>query len=207
MVIEEDKDENCRLRKGLNMDCLVEIFQKLETDDLIILGSMNSYYKEIINNHVIRKHLVKLCSYASSKTPSEYSSKYGPLFEMYGKRITKINFVGYSTCLTGLFDLIIQYSSKDQLKEIDLQLNDIYCSIAKSSVKSIKQYFRKVEMFTLNCTRVQKCFLPLLKASKVLRSIKLIINDDVTKSHQLDWSLAFRKIDMGTCLNQYQRQH
>lgn len=206
-VIEQDKDENCRLRNGLNMDCLIEIFENLETDDLIRLGTMNSYYKEIINYHVIQKHLVKLCSYGSSKTPAEYASKYSSLFEMYGKRITKLSFVGYSTCLTGLFDLIIKHSSKDQLKVIDLQLNDIRCSIAKSSIKSIKQYFRKVENFTLNCTRVQKRFLPLLKASKVLRSLKLIINDDISKSHQLDWNLEFKKIDMGICLNQYQRQH
>lgn len=126
---------------------------------------------------------------------------------MYGKWITKLSFVGYSTCLTGLFDLIIQYCSKDQLKEIDLQLNDICCSTAKSSIKSIEQYFRKIENFTLNCTRVQKRFLPLLKASEVLRSLKLAANDDISKSHQLDWNLAFRKIDMGTCPNQYQRQY
>lgn len=206
-VIEHEQDKNCRLRNGLNMDCLVEIFEKLETDDLIRLGTMSSYYKQIINDHVIRKHLVTLFSYRSSKTPSEYSSKYAPLFEMYGKRITKLRFVGYSTCLTGLFDLIIQYCSTDQLISIDLQLNDIHCSIAKASVKSIKQYFRKVEHFTLHCTRVQKRFLPLLKASKVLRSLKLIVNDDVLKCHQLDWNLASRKIDVGTCPNQYRRQH
>lgn len=206
-VIEQVKDESCRLQNGLNIDCLIGIFEKLETDDLIELGTMNSYYKEIINNYVIRKHLVKLLSYRSSKKPSEYSTKYGPLFQMYGKRITKVNFVGYSTCLTGLFDLIIQYCSKDQLKVIDLQLNDIHCSIAKSSIKNIKQYFRKVENFTLNCIRIQKRFLPLLKASKVLRSLKLIVNDDISKSHQLNWDLACRKIDMGICLNQFQRQH
>lgn len=117
------------------------------------------------------------------------------------------NIPEYSTCLTGLFNLIIQHCSTDQLKEIDFQLNDIYCSIAKTLVESIKKYFRKLEHFTLHCTKVQKRFLPLLKASKVLRTLKLIINDDVLKCHQLDLNLAIRKIDVSICPNQYQRHH
>lgn len=42
-VFEKDEDENCFFFICLNMDCLIEIFQKLKTDDLIRLGTMNSY--------------------------------------------------------------------------------------------------------------------------------------------------------------------
>lgn len=57
---EENEEVNCRLQNGLNVNCLVEIFKYLDTDELITLGTMNSFYKNIINDYIIRNHMAIL---------------------------------------------------------------------------------------------------------------------------------------------------
>lgn len=39
----EDKDAHCRLRHGLNVHCLAQIFQHLNTKDLYEVGGMNEF--------------------------------------------------------------------------------------------------------------------------------------------------------------------
>lgn len=56
--LEENKDENCRLRYVLNVNCFADTFQYLDSDDLFTLGTMNIFYKEVINDYIIRNHLV-----------------------------------------------------------------------------------------------------------------------------------------------------
>lgn len=51
-----DSDADCRLRNDLNVHCLALIFQYLNTRDLLTLGGMNEFYKQIINDFVISNH-------------------------------------------------------------------------------------------------------------------------------------------------------
>lgn len=52
-----DKDENCRLRHGLNTHCLAESFQFLNDEASTKLDTMNMYYSYIINTFVIPDHV------------------------------------------------------------------------------------------------------------------------------------------------------
>lgn len=57
----EDKDAACRLRHRLNFHCLAHIFQHLDSKDIVCtLGGMNKFYRQLINDSVIRNHYVIL---------------------------------------------------------------------------------------------------------------------------------------------------
>lgn len=58
----KDKDENYRLRHGLNVQCLTHIFQYLYSADLYIVDGMNQLYQQIINDLVIQEHKVNFDS-------------------------------------------------------------------------------------------------------------------------------------------------
>lgn len=193
--LEESADTNCRLRNGLNVNCLVEIFQYLDTDELFTLGTMNSFYKGIINDYIMRGHLVILRSYGNSQAMPEYLSRYSEFFEMFGKKITRISFAGNAACLDGLFDFIIRYCARDQLKEIDIWYYDTYHA---ASFDIIQQYFRTMEIFTLDCaeTAFQLNFMPLLQSCNALRSLKLVVHGNI--SSIFDWAgmLNLRKLEL-----------
>lgn len=83
----KDLDWNCRLRHGLNVDCLAHIFQYENSSDLYRTCEMNGFYRQIINELVIPKHEVNFNDLDKRHiTPSQ-------IFEKYGSNIKKINFL------------------------------------------------------------------------------------------------------------------
>lgn len=195
LALNENEDENSRLRNGLNVNCLVETFRYLDTDDLFTLGTMSNFYKEIINDYIIRNHLVILRSYGNRRAMPDYLSKYSQFFEMYGKKITRISFAGNSACLEGLFNFVIRHCAKDQLKEIDIWYYDTY---HVDSLEIIQQYFRTVEIFTLDCaeTVFQLSFMPLLQSCNALRSLKLVVHGDISRIFNWPGMLNLRKLEL-----------
>lgn len=144
----EEKDESCRLRHGLNVQCLAHIFQYLNSADLYIVGGMNEFYQQIINDLVIRKHKVNFDDI------DERGISISQVFERFGKKIQKIffrdvriyydSFSDYELSYTiQLIRSIRRHCSADQLKSVEIEtvLND-------KIVLPIQ--FRKVEKFKLH---------------------------------------------------------
>lgn len=156
---------------------------------------MNSFYKDIINEYIIRKHLVTMRSYGGSRGIPEHLSRYSEFFKMYGHKITRIGFAGNSTCLAGLFGFIIRHCEKDQLKEIEIWCYDMYHT---ESMKNIQQYFRNVEIFTLVCVEpvFHRNFISLLQSCNALRSLKLVVHGDISSVFHWPGMLNVRKLEL-----------
>lgn len=114
IIKKSDFDANCRLRNGLNVHCLAEIFQYLDSVDLYTLGEMNDFYRQIVHKIVIPTHEINffdLCK--RGVTISE-------VFERYGTKIQRICFgdVDEKQTIEQLVQLIAQYCAPDQLRSV-----------------------------------------------------------------------------------------
>lgn len=136
----DQNDENCRLRNGLNVHCLAHIFQYLHTPDLFVLGGMNDYYKEIINNLVISKHQANFVRLFNQNISVE------EIFERYGTKIQNFFFVDRRA--TNTIDQLVQcaeqYCSIDQLKIVK-----IYCGFY-GEFKDLPIQFKNVKHLEFN---------------------------------------------------------
>lgn len=115
----EAKDANCRLRHRLNVDCLAEIFQYLDSADLYRVGEMNEFYKQIIDVLVIRKHGITVDNLHDRGT------SIAEVFERYGTNIRKINFKhspdDYAHTVEKFLQSIAKYCATDQLKSATIK--------------------------------------------------------------------------------------
>lgn len=130
----EDKDLNCRLRHGLNIYCLAQIFQYLDSADLYTVGGMNDFYKEIINDLIIPKHEVdfyKIC---------ERKITIAQVFERYGTNIQKFisGDIDEKNSLEQLIKSIGKYCSIDQLKDLK-----IYDTADLYKVGEMNEFYRQ----------------------------------------------------------------
>lgn len=107
----QDKDADCRLKNGLNPDCLALIFQYIGTDDLWTLSNMNDHFKQIINDLVFPDYIL-------DGTPSLINN----MLLIHGTKIKKIHFHGDSNELNLLLEKIRIYCAIDQLKELELKI-------------------------------------------------------------------------------------
>lgn len=87
----EDKDVNCRLRHGLNVHCLANIFQHLDTQNLHTVGEMNVVHNQIIKDLVIRRH----CVHADELIERDIAEQF---FQKYGTKIQQIDMTTLSNC-------------------------------------------------------------------------------------------------------------
>lgn len=53
-------EETCRLRSGLNVNCLLEVFSYLETCDLFHLCKVDKFFKELIIERTIKNTMLDL---------------------------------------------------------------------------------------------------------------------------------------------------
>lgn len=129
--VSDDPGENCRLLHGLNIHCLVHILQHLGTGDLYILGGMNEFFEQIINDFVILKHNVNIFEIRKSNaTLNEFFKRHGP-------KIRQIHNIKLSN---PVIELITKYCSVNQLKSVECFLNygDIVLPIQFRSVERFK---------------------------------------------------------------------
>lgn len=134
IITNGDLDANCRLRNKLNVHCLAEIFQYLDSVDLYTLGEMNDFYRQIVHEIVIPTHEINffdLCK--RGVTISE-------VFERYGTKIQRICFgdVDERQTTEQLVQLIAKYCASDQLKSVR-----IISRFAKPII--LPNQFRKIE--------------------------------------------------------------
>lgn len=92
----ESKKENdstlstCRLRHGLNDDCLCEVFKFLDLFDLIQLCELDIYYQNLIAKWVIGTKLIDFTTLMPCWTTSK-------IFKIFGKFIRKIKIAEENT--------------------------------------------------------------------------------------------------------------
>lgn len=168
----ENKDANCRLRNGLNEDCLVEIFKYLDTKDLFNLGLMNNYYQQIINEYVIPKCHLKLYG----KFINPYNNNIVAVLRMYGKNVKYLEIYDLWN-VSSLYLCIIAYCSIDHLQSLTLHFDDdtFGCTIFPNPelLANMIPYFRQIKMLDLRLPGQMYDFLPVIEPSEALQILKL----------------------------------
>lgn len=192
-----DTDENCRLRHGLNPNCLTEIFQYLDSADLIRLSNMNDYYKSIILEYVIAKKFIVF-------KQSNLRGAYENIFQNFGKKIKKIHFTGDPRRLQYLLQNTIQHCAVGQLKEVIFNMNcyfNMRCScehfgnlITPQLISEAIPYFSNVHLVWLcndhwGSDLVWQIPLTLFSQSTNIQTLKLekvLMNDAQLRWDQLE---------------------
>lgn len=106
--------EMCRLRHGLNENCLLNVFDYLGEFDLIRLCEMDVYYKELIMKWTVKKRLLNL------REPNKQLE----LFRAFGKSIRKFKI--YTCSFVSMLTTIVKHCEPGALTEIVLEINDIH---------------------------------------------------------------------------------
>lgn len=168
-----DPDANCRLRHGLNSDCLANIFIYLDVSCLMDLAEMNDFYKNIIHDYVIHKKR------AEFSEVSEYN--HSTFFRFFGQRLKRFHFAGGQMEFYELLEQIINFTSEDQIISADFHF---WCSDIEEYnwllVVQAMQYFNNVEQVSICgetdeiCSRfIRDVVSILLRNSNHLQKLKL----------------------------------
>lgn len=107
---------NCRLRHGLNEDCLCEVFKFLSVYDLIQLCELNVYFQNVIVNRVIGQKLINFTSMAPCWTTNK-------ILQVFGKAMHKIKIASENTLgsFERFLEFVIRYCSVGGLTEAELR--------------------------------------------------------------------------------------
>lgn len=182
IVSEQDPDANCRLRNGLNSDCLLEIFEYLKQDDLVTLSGMNDHYKQLIINFIISKKTIEISGNCKRSNAQ--------LLKNFGRKLKHIKFVGDRVRFEHFSQQIVKHCTENQIKTIDINFicsnsNKSKCHCPKTmafvmdndtSTEAAKKYFRNVEEVSIRHAnaRVGEILETLFGESENLRVLKLI---------------------------------
>lgn len=172
----DDKDANCRLRHGLNVQCLVHIFQYLNSSDLFTVGEMNEFYRQLINDLVIPLHEIDFTNlFDRYITISE-------VIQRYGIKIRNINFkhMNFTHSVGRLIRSIDQYCGADQLRSVK-----IYCRILDVEQVNLPIQFRNVKRLEICGNRRGHRFVLSVQLSKSLRYLRL---ESLELNENFDWT-------------------
>lgn len=172
-----DQDENNRLRHGLNVQCLENIFQNLKSADLFTLGEMNVFYKQIIYDLVMPNHIVDFVNLDSRNI------KITQMFEKYGKRIQKFEShdEGRENSMTYLLDSITKYCSNFQLKDVTMN-----CAIPFYYF-DLPIKFNSVEKFTFRGCQEEDENQPIL-AGELSESLRYLSLSNLKLGDDFEWN-------------------
>lgn len=182
---EIDKDLNCRLRHGLNVHCLVQIFQHLNCVDLYKIGSMNAFYRQIVHEYVISKHkidfeLLKIDGISVQN-----------ILERHASRVKKIHFDGEcERDIAKFIQLVTQYCSENQFKDVCLSYHyDV--DILNSDIVDIHlpAQFGKMENFHF-CGPFYDINLTIQLYVPFSRSLQYLKLEDVVLHPNINWTEA-----------------
>lgn len=134
---------SCRLRHGLNEDCLCEIFKYLGVYDLIQLCELDIYYQNLISKWVIGKKLINF----TKMDPCWTTNK---IFQVFGKTMRKIKIAEENTLLSfeRFLTFVIQYCSVGTLTEIELRFSAP--SATRAIMEEAMPYFSNLRKLVLN---------------------------------------------------------
>lgn len=145
-------EKTCRLRHGLNVYCLLKVFDYLRPYDLIQVCKVDKYFKELIITHLIKNKILNLgfVIFESEdwKRQNDFKQTHGELseiFETFGRsmRKFKISMDNFTKCLK----TIIKYCEP-------ATLTDIQFAIARSSTKVDAEVMHRSMPFFSNLRRL-----------------------------------------------------
>lgn len=146
---DEQKDDGdsslatCRLRHGLNEDCLCEIFNYLCVYDLIQLCELDIYYQNLITTWIIGKKLINF----TKMDPCWTTNK---IFQVFGKTMRKIKIAEENTLSSfeRFLNFVIQCCSVGTLTEIELRFSS---PTAESAImEEAMPFFSNLRKLVLN---------------------------------------------------------
>lgn len=149
LVSGEPEDDNnsllatCRLRTGLNEDCLCEVFRFLGVYDLIQLCELDIYFQNLIIRDVIG---IKLINF-TKMDPCWTTNK---IFQVFGKAMRKIKIAEENTlgCFERFLTFVTQHCAIGGLTEVELRFSEPIASPAIMA-KSMP-YFSNLRKLVLN---------------------------------------------------------
>lgn len=109
-------DESCRLRYGLNENCLLHVFEYLSVRDLIQVCKLDIYFKQLITKWTVRKRIFEVEGLLETKEPKSYDCE---VFQTFGKTMRRFKL--YTNYLMTFIEIIIKYCEPATLTEIDLE--------------------------------------------------------------------------------------
>lgn len=151
-------DEMCRLRNGLNENCLLNVFCYLEIEDLFTLCDMDTYFKELITKWTFTKKVFNL----PGIHPNELSYKREDnlqlieIFKVYGKSIRKFKIEVAS--LPFLLEMIIEYCEPATFTEINWEITGydkeiyVYPPVGEDLLNQSLPFFSNLRKFEVTNT-------------------------------------------------------
>lgn len=119
-------EEVCVLRRKLNVNCLLEVFEYLEPSDLIKLCKMDTFFKELITRWTLKKKMIYL-PFVWMHFPNQDHTwmrerllENIEIFEVFGKSLQKLN-AEYGS-LQFLLKSIVQCCEPAKLTDIDWRI-------------------------------------------------------------------------------------
>lgn len=182
---EIDNDLNCRLRYGLNVHCLVQIFKHLNSVDLYKLGSMNEFYRQIIHENVISEHTIDFELLKMNKITVQ------DILSRHASRIRKFHFDGECGHDVAKFiQLITQYCAEDQFKNVHFSYHHDIGTL-KSNIINIQlpAQFSKMKRFHF-CGPFYDFDLTIQLYVPFSRSLEYLKLEDVILHPNVNWMAA-----------------
>lgn len=175
--LEDDIDANCRLRHGLNVHCLANVFQYLDIADLYTVGGMNEYYKQIINDQVISKHHVQF-----SKL-SHRGITISQVFKRYGPKIQKFYFFDFEDkhATDNIIQSIAQYCAIDQIKSAVMS-----CCYLERTTVDLPIQFKNVQKLVVEGNSCMD--LPLRLSAPLSDTLRYLRLGDINLDPNFDWT-------------------
>lgn len=115
--------ETCRLRNGLNENCLLKVFDYLRPYDLIQLCTLDTFFNELIINWTLKKKrldLGMLNHNAKDVFERKKNERIYEIFQTFGKSMRK--FTISTDSVTSLFEIITKYCKPATLTEIGIEI-------------------------------------------------------------------------------------
>lgn len=133
----------CRLRHGLNEDCLCKIFNYLGVYDLIQLCELDIYYQNLIAKYIIGKKLINF----TKMDPCWTTNK---IFQVFGKTMRKIKIAEENTlgCFERFLNFVIQNCSVGTLTEIELRFSSP--TVSTAIMEESMPFFSNLRKLVLN---------------------------------------------------------
>ncbi|XP_037028682.1 uncharacterized protein LOC119068924 [Bradysia coprophila] len=141
--------ETCRLRSGLNEDCLLKIMEFLNVYDLIQMCHLGAYYKDLITKWIIGKKMLNLRGMTQSAKDE--------IFEIFGQTMRKC--IIYESDFLNFLDTIIKYCAPGRLTQVELNLKQPMAENAFLNTNYIPlsmPILSNIRKFKLNVLRFQR---------------------------------------------------
>lgn len=139
----------CRLRHGLNSDCLIKIFECLSIQDLMQLCKLDNYFQDLITSEIIAKKRINVGVMDKRMSNNRLKLKRCTIesFEMFGKFFKKISIQGED--FNSLLHAIIKYCKPAVLTEVELEFKLNSTSAGESLIDQALPFFSSLHTLRL----------------------------------------------------------